>query len=204
MTQRRQTMFMSRLERMLMNNPVRAALQRRVEAPALLRMGGPVPGARALEIGCGRGVGALLILELFGARTVDVFDCDARTVGEARRRLTQHHARPRAWVGDAAAIPATDGSYDAVFDFGVLHHLPDWRAGVRELARVLRPGGRLYGEEVLGKFVAHPVTRALLDHPPDDRFDADELRDELESAGFVSVVMVERFRRTFVWFVASR
>ena len=47
---------------MLINNPIRAALQRHVEARRFLRMGGPLRGGRALEIGCGRGVGVATCL----------------------------------------------------------------------------------------------------------------------------------------------
>ena len=60
-------MRLNRLEFALMNNPVRAAIQRHVEAPQLLRMGGPMAGGLALEIGCGRGFGAELILDVFKA-----------------------------------------------------------------------------------------------------------------------------------------
>jgi hypothetical protein len=60
-------MLLNRVEYALMNNPLRAALQRHFEAARLLRMGGPMQGGTALEIGCGRGVGAELILDVFGA-----------------------------------------------------------------------------------------------------------------------------------------
>ena len=63
-----------------MNNPLRALIQRRFEAARLLRMGGPMEGGSALEIGCGRGVGVQLILDLFGADAVDAFDLDPRMV----------------------------------------------------------------------------------------------------------------------------
>ena len=45
-------MLLNRVEYALMNNPLRAAIQRRFEARRLLRMGGPVPGGAALELGC--------------------------------------------------------------------------------------------------------------------------------------------------------
>ncbi len=54
-------MLLNRFEYLFMNNPVRAAAQRHVEARRLLRMGGPVRGGRALEIGCGRGVGVGIV-----------------------------------------------------------------------------------------------------------------------------------------------
>ena len=80
-------MLLNRFEYLLMNNPLRAAVQRRFEAPRLLEIGGMGTGGAALEIGCGRGVGAELILDLFGVDSVDAFDLDPRMVGLARRRL---------------------------------------------------------------------------------------------------------------------
>jgi ubiquinone/menaquinone biosynthesis C-methylase UbiE len=157
----------NRVEYALMNNPLRAAIQRRFEAQRLLNMGGPVAGGRALELGCGRGVGAELILDVFGAARVDAFDLDPRMVVRARARLRRYGSRVRLWVGDAAAIAVADASYDAVFDFGIIHHVPDWRRVLAEVYRVLRPGGRFYAEEVLRPFSLHPLIRRLLEHPLD-------------------------------------
>ena len=36
-----------------------------------------------------------------------------------------------------------------MFDFGIIHHVPQWRRALAEVARVLKPGGRFYAEEVL-------------------------------------------------------
>ncbi|MBI5529080.1 MAG: class I SAM-dependent methyltransferase [Deltaproteobacteria bacterium] len=60
-------------------------------------------------------------------------------------------------VGDVTAIRADDETYDAVFDFGIIHHVPDWRAALREIRRVLKPGGRLFAEEVHERFISHPA-----------------------------------------------
>jgi ubiquinone/menaquinone biosynthesis C-methylase UbiE len=196
-------MLMNRLERALMNNPVRAGLQRFVEAPMLLRLGGSLGGGTALELGWGGGVGAALIRGEFGADTVHVFDLDRSMVRRAAGRLGRRRVSASIWVGDAVAIPAPRATYEAVFDFGILHHLPDWRAALREVARVLRPGGRFYGEEVLRKAILHPVTRRLLEHPLDDRFDVADLRRGFEDTGFDSTI-VERCWGTFAFFVAHR
>ena len=92
-------MLLNTLEFALMNNPLRAAVQRHFEARRLLEMGGPVPGGgRAVEIGCGRGIGACLIVECFGANTVDGFDRDPRMVAP-RARTTPPAGLPRAALG---------------------------------------------------------------------------------------------------------
>lgn len=196
-------MLLNRIEYALMNNPLRAAIQRRLEAGRLLRLGGAMGGGRALEIGCGRGVGSDLILRVFGADSVDAFDLDPRMVALARARLASYGSRARVWVGDAGAISAPDASYDAVFDFGIIHHVPEWRGVLREVNRVLKPGGRFYAEEVLRRFIVHPVTRRLLEHPQSDRFDAEGFGREVEAAGFAPVESEELWG-AFAWFTTRK
>jgi ubiquinone/menaquinone biosynthesis C-methylase UbiE len=177
-------MLLNRAETLLMNNPVRAAIQRHFEAARLLKLGGPLPGGTALEIGCGQGVGAELILDVFGADRVDAIDLDPAMVERARRRLAPRGDRVRVRTGDATKLDAPDASYDAVFDFGIVHHIPNWRDALGECHRVLVPGGRLYAEEVFERFLSQPITRRLLDHPRQDRFDFERFREGLRSAGF--------------------
>jgi ubiquinone/menaquinone biosynthesis C-methylase UbiE len=196
-------MLLNRVEKTLMNNPVRARLQRSFEADRLLAMGGPTPRARALEIGCGRGVGTEIILDRFGAAHVDAFDLDPHMVAQARARLAHRGDQVRVTVGDAERLPAEEGAYDAVFDFAILHHLLDWRQGLREVARVLRPGGRLYAEEVLRDFIRHPLWRAVLDHPQEDRFDARQFGEALEDVG-LRVLSQRELGSVAAWFVAEK
>ncbi len=196
-------MILNRVEKLMMNNPVRSAVQRHFEARRLLALGGPMSGGTALEIGCGRGVGTELVLDVFGADRVDAFDLDPHMVNLARDRLNERGAQVRLWTGDASAIDAPDDSYDAVFDFGIIHHIPVWRDALAEVYRVLAPGGRFYAEEVLDKFIHNPVWRRLLDHPMEDRFDHDRFRDALRDAGF-DVIGSNDLMGQFAWFVADK
>ncbi len=196
-------MLMNSVEKAMMNNPVRAALQRHFEMPRLLKMGGRVPGGRVLEVGCGRGVGTELILARSGAERVDAFDLDPEMVALARRRLRRHGDRVRVGVGDVEHIDAEDGAYDAVFDFGIIHHVPDWRNALSEIHRVLKPGGRFYAEEVLEKFILDPLWRRVLVHPLEDRFSYECFRQALVESGF-ELVGSRQLRDQFAWFVADR
>ena len=197
-------MILNSVEKALMNNPVRAALQRRYEAPLLERLGGRVEGGRVLEIGCGRGVGTEIILAQFGAARVDAFDLDPDMVERAQRRLARYGDRVRLSRGDATAIVAEDSSYDAVFDFGIIHHVPDWRAAVGEVARVLRPEGRFFFEEVTRKALARSAYRRFLDHPIEDRFSGEEFVAEVERSGLRVPRWTERFFGDFVFGVGIR
>ena len=196
-------MLLNAVERALMNNPVRAAIQRHFEARRLLEMGGPMNGGTALELGCGRGVGAAIVLDVFGADRVDAFDLDLRMVELARARLASRGDRVRLWTGDAENLAAPDGTYDAVFDFGIIHHVPDWRRALREVARVMKLGARFYAEEILRPFIVHPIVRRLVVHPQHDRFDAIEFARGLEDAGLVVSARRDRDRYA-AWFVAEK
>jgi ubiquinone/menaquinone biosynthesis C-methylase UbiE len=196
-------MKLNRLEKAMMNNPIRRAIQKYFEAPRLLQMGNKMNGGIALEIGCGQGVGIELILDLFGADRVDAFDIDPAMVDLAYERLKRRENQIQLWVGDATAIQADDNSYDAIFDFGIIHHIPAWENSLREIWRVLKPGGRFYAEEVLDKFILSPIWRRLLDHPLENRFDHDRFCQALSNLDFKLVNSRQLWGR-FSWFVAEK
>ena len=174
-------MKLNRVEKALMNNPVRALVQRRYEAVLMERLGERIEGQRVLEIGCGRGVGTEIIFERFGARQVDAFDLDPAMIEQAQRRLSGYSSdRLRLFVGDVAAIDAPDASYGAVFDFGIVHHVPDWQQAIKEISRVLRPGGLFFFEEVTKQALDRWFYRMFLEHPTENRFTAGEFVTELE------------------------
>ncbi len=174
-------MRMNSIEKALMNNPVRAAIQRRYEAPLLKRLGGTVDGEHVLEIGCGQGVGTQIILEQFGAAHVTAIDLDPAMIDRARERLRDHGDKVALRTGDAEHIDAPDDSFDAVFDFGIIHHIPNWRASIEEVHRVIRPSGRFYFEEVTSHALARWSYRTFLEHPEHDRFGAFGFVHELET-----------------------
>lgn len=196
-------MLLNRIEKALMNNPVRAAMQRHVEVRVFKQLGGTLRGGKVLEVGCGRGVGTRLILDKLGAEHVDAFDLDPEMVRLARRRLARHAHRVRLWVGDITAIQADDETYDAAFDFGIVHHVPNWRSALVEIHRVLKPNGRFFAEEVLREFILNPVVRRILDHPLEDRFTHEQFLQALADTGF-HVVGERRLGRTIGWYVADK
>lgn len=180
-------MLMNRLETLAVDSPVRRAIQRHVELPTLIRLGGRVGGGHVLEIGCGSGYGTKLILDRMGAARVDAVDPDPEMVARARRRLRRYGGAARVRLGAAedlrASLGADDGAYDAVFAFAVLHHITDWQIAVSEVARVLRDAGRFYFVEVTSAALARPAFRRLFDHPEQNRFGAGQFLAELRRRG---------------------
>lgn len=100
---------------------------------------------QVLEIGCGPG---WLSIRLAGAHRLDVtgIDLDPAMIDRARANAAgtppDGGSRPRFVTGDVAAMPFPDGSFDVVVSTFSIHHWADQTAGLREIARVLRPGGR--------------------------------------------------------------
>ena len=97
-------------------------------------------GRRVLEIGVGLGADheqfAISGAELSG------IDLTERAVRHVAGRFAQLGLRSDLRVADAENLPFDDASFDVVYSWGVLHHSPDTPRAVREVQRVLRPGGQ--------------------------------------------------------------
>jgi len=195
--------ILNKSEFLAMNNPLRALIQRRFEAQRLFKMGCSKSARHALEIGCGRGVGVDIIFDVFSAEIVDAFDLDPKMIDLAGKRLETRGHKVSLWVGDATHIQAPDSTYDAVFDFGIIHHIPNWRQAVAEVYRVLKPGGRFYAEEVLPAFIFHPIWQRLLDHPREDRFEHEQFKSNLREVGF-HLLVDNKIWNWFGWYVADK
>ncbi|HEX5632583.1 MAG TPA: class I SAM-dependent methyltransferase, partial [Gemmatimonadales bacterium] len=102
-------------------------------------------GTRVLDLACGTGDLAFALAARHPAATVTGLDASPRMISEAeaRRRRDSSGARVRVLLGDLCALPLPDASVELVTAGYALRNVPDWRAGVAEIARVLRPGGRL-------------------------------------------------------------
>ncbi|HMA27501.1 MAG: class I SAM-dependent methyltransferase [Solirubrobacterales bacterium] len=112
----------------------------------------PKPGERILEVGPGTGYYTLEMAEWVKPDgRVDILDLQQEMLEHTMRSATERgldNITPT--QADASAMPYEDGTYDAAFLVTVLGEIPDQDAALRELARVLRPGGRLVVGELLG------------------------------------------------------
>ena len=120
------------------------------------------PYGRALELGCGTG---FFLLNLKLAGVIDsgaVTDLSPGMVEVARRNAANLGFDIEGRVADAESIPYDDNSFDLVVGHAVLHHIPDVEQALREVLRVLKPGGRFVfaGEPTrYGDFIARRLSR---------------------------------------------
>lgn len=111
----------------------------------------PAPGERMLEIGPGTGYYSLPVAEWLGSGRLDIFDIQQEMLDLTLRRATERgHNNITAAQGDAQELPYPDEVFDAAYLVTVLGEIPNQQAALRELGRVVRPGGRIIVGELFG------------------------------------------------------
>jgi len=150
------------------------------------------PGDRVLDLGCGEGrhVISVYLEQDVDAVGVDLSLEDLRATREKFAEFEPAHRDGKSFVlssADALALPFADDSFDKVICSEVLEHIPDYRGALREIGRVLRPGGlfcasvpRRWPERICWAFseAYHEVPGGHL-----RIFDGGRLRDEIEEFG---------------------
>ena len=185
-----------------MQSPMRRLTQRRIELPTFARMLDhahvDLTGARILEVGCGNGFGLSLLHRRFSPSRLVGIDLMPEQLAFARELAP---ASAELVLGDVTALDHADASFDAVFTFGILHHVPGWRDGLREIARVLAPRGVLLIEEIEGLGVDLEDRWLGTSHPREARFDWPSFRGGLHDAGLRILderTLVPRFVHSFL------
>jgi len=166
-------------ERWVVNNPYRV-LEQRFQIRWMKKVMPLKAGSAILEVGCGRGAGASLILKEFQPAVLHAMDLDIEMIRKAHKYLPPPQKnRVSMYAGDVLNLPYQDAAMDAVFGFGVLHHVPDWRAALAEVTRVLKVGGIYYMEELYPTVYQNFITKHILLHPREDRFFSPDLKAAL-------------------------
>src|SRR4051812_43636160 len=113
----------------------------------------PQPRDRLLEVGPGTGYFALPIAGQLGDRgRLEVYDLQQEMVDHVTRRANDAGLKITGWTGDAQEMLFEANRFDGAYLTLVLGEIPDQDAALRELARVVKPGGRV----VVGEFALDP------------------------------------------------
>lgn len=141
------------------------------------------PGKEVLEIGSGVGLDTFTLAR--HGLNVTAVDLTYVGVSAARERFVRHGMKGNFGVADACNLPIKSDSFDYVYSFGVLHHAADTQATIKEVHRVLKPGGEarimLYNRRSLNELV-HRLVRVPFEErdalcPVVRRFSAAEIRE---------------------------
>jgi len=168
-----------------MNNPLRALIQEKYELKILRAMSSIKNIETALEIGCGNGNGTKVIKKYFSPKNIIAIDLDEKMIEIAQRRNKDTSVTYK--VMDASKLDFPNNHFDAVFDFGIIHHIPNWKDCIQELKRVLKPNAEVILEELsidtFSKGIGR-VWRKILDHPYQQMYSAKQFIEFMTETGF--------------------
>lgn len=147
------------------------------------------PDDDLLDVGCG--AGGLLSDRAAGVRYVAGIDASQIQVNMARSRLADRIAAGQAEIvlGDIAALPWQDGRFSAVASVNCLKFVTDPDQALREMHRVLRPGGRLV--HMTDPPITNPDKSGTVDAFGIRQWSADDSRKKMEQAGFGNVSVTQ-------------
>lgn len=181
-----------------MNNPLRSLVQK-YEAKRMQSMIG-FSGGKVLEIGCGQGTGTILIEKLFHPDEITAIDLDPKMIERAKKKVKCHNIT--FLQASVTKLPFEDNTFDAVVDFGILHHIPDWPTALIELYRVLKPNGKFILEDLSKETFSLPllgwIMKKTLDHPYNHMFGRKEFMDTCKKQKFTILA----YKENFFWFNA--
>lgn len=178
-------MKLNRVERWVVNNPFREFWLVR-NLGYFRRNAGVLPGGQVVEIGCGEGRGLRYLRRWFQPARLAAFDLDIRML-----RIAGGRGQAPVAAADATFLPLKRESVDAVFGFGVLHHVPEWQRALGEISAVLKSGGVFCFEEFYPALYQNLVTRRLLAHPERNRFCSREFNNAFGGVGLTIVHRIE-------------
>jgi len=173
--------FEEKLER----NPLRGMIREYFEVKPLRDIADPGKLDLALHYCSRNGKGTALIHKYFSPGRINAIDPDEALVKVSRETLA-------GFPVDIASGPLTrlgfsDARFDAVFVLGELHNYPAWRDCLGEIARVTKPGGFFFIEDLSAESFEYALGRyfkAKTDHRYDAMLRLEEFRDAVQAAGF--------------------
>ncbi|HXO21199.1 MAG TPA: class I SAM-dependent methyltransferase [Thermoanaerobaculia bacterium] len=166
---------------------------RRCEIALIERWLGPLAGRRVLKLDLWNEAYNTRILHWMAGQGADVAALDGSGVVAARARANTRAAGLSLGLlrADIRELPFAEASFDLAYTMGTIEHIAEYRQALRELHRVLRPGGRaIVGVPHRWNLFLRPLLVTVLEafdaypYAPEKSFGASELRRDLRSAGF--------------------
>ena len=183
-------MRLGTMEFKAMNNPIRRFIQKRFEFRYFRNMlksqNIDLNEKIIIDAGCGSGYSSQLIYENFTPTRLIAFDYMSEQIELAKLRSKRKNLNIEFFEGDIRKINESSESIDAIFIFGVIHHIADWQNALKEVCRVLKPNGVLLIEE------------------PHHEFEFEELEFEMEQLGLKVIEMKKFFFGYFRSYLAMK
>jgi phosphoethanolamine N-methyltransferase len=156
-----------------------------------------IAGASVLDIGCGAGGADIALVSRHGAAFVTGIDVEDPVLARARTLVAQHGFSDRIGLIKVAPgpLPFPPGTFDVVFSKDSIVHIPDKAALMRDVFRVLKPGGRFLASDWL--IGSDHVSPAMADYIASEGLDfgmatPQRYRAAMEDAGFRACETISR------------
>jgi ubiquinone/menaquinone biosynthesis C-methylase UbiE len=174
-----------KLEHFVINSPLRAFAQEFIEIRSLRKRVSIGSHKVVLELGCGNGTGTKLIKKYFRPKHLYAIDIDPKQIELATKKIRDKSITFE--IADVVKLPYKSESLDLVLDFSVLYHIPNWKEALKEIKRVLKPGGQFILEDLSIEGLGHDfgkVFRKLFMHTYKRPYKRDEFFEYLKAQGW--------------------
>jgi ubiquinone/menaquinone biosynthesis C-methylase UbiE len=144
----------------------------------------PASFNRLMDVGCGQGLAFPLLQKLYGAREIVGVDVDPRMLVLARAAAQACNVPVDVRACSVTRLDLPDASLDGVLCHQLIHHVADQQGALRELYRVLKPGGYLFLSESCEAFIRTWTVRWFFRHPEGVQRPAEGYLKLVREAGF--------------------
>ena len=163
-----------------MNNFIMGYIQKEYIIPYWMESMELPADFNVLHIGAGRGVTSAHLYDKMRPWRLDAFDSDEYTIEHAKNYLgDEYEGKIFLKQCKFSALDVVDEKYDIVVDFFNMHHTKNWRKGISEISRVLKPNGYFAFAELYESNLKEKVTKNLLKLKSKIKMDRNEFIKEL-------------------------
>ena len=153
-----------------------------------------------LDAGCGKGFSTKILIDKLAPKKTYAFDFLEDQVDLAKKL----HLDAEFFQGSIADIKLPSTSCDFVFVFNVLHHVPEWKKGIKDVSRVLKDHGYAIFEEPTGSYTTFTDKLARNKHPEEGKFTKNEFEEELRKNNFTVLKDTSAFFGKYIALICQK